>query len=511
MLKKKQQNQNEKLFVKNNRIAILTFLLLFFTLNGIASNYVAFKPQIVSIQKKNIQLQLDEAHQQLTKQQLSDSKNSAIAYLRHVNGYLRYFVTEDNRDYEQYKTSENTALLHFDKLLDSSPFKGFFKSDVYLYAATLDLRNGNFYEAAKSLRKSWNLIEENHKRFPHFKPNNKIRGILRIYLSAIPENYSWMTNLMGFDGDLNIGIALLKQLSDFKTDTTYLGVLAQESSYILANSMMQIQKHPHHAWLEMLKCTQDYKTNLLSNYFRSTMALKLNKNDIALKTLTSIPTSSSYISFPTMSYYAGLAKLYKGDPNAIYDFKFFLENYKGKHLIKSCYEKMSWHSLLSNDFEEAQHYKNEIGRYGTLIMEEDKQAQRYLRKQLPDPIILKARLLFDGGYYQSAYNTIIQTKVKALSTMDKKSEYCYRKGRILDRLGHQEQALVFYEASTIYGKKSKEYYGPYACIFMGDIYLKQGKRTLAKQFYTRATTYSNNQEYIQTIEQRAKSGLKQLK
>jgi predicted negative regulator of RcsB-dependent stress response len=78
-------------------------------------------------------------------------------------------------------------------------------------------------------------------------------------------------------------------------------------------------------------------------------------------------------------------------------------------------------------------------------------------------------------------------------------------------LGHQEQALVFYEASTIYGKKSKEYYGPYACIFMGDIYLKQGKRTLAKQFYTRATTYSNNQEYIQTIEQRAKSGLKQLK
>ena len=49
-------------------------------------------------------------------------------------------------------------------------------------------------------------------------------------------------------------------------------------------------------------------------------------------------------------------------------------------------------------------------------------------------------------------------------------------------------------------------------VFLWEIFdLKQGKRTLAKQFYTRATTYSNNQEYIQTIEQRAKSGLKQLK
>jgi hypothetical protein len=67
-----------------------------------------------------------------------------------------------------------------------------------------------------------------------------------------------------------------------------------------------------------------------------------------------------------------------------------------------------------------------------------------------------------------------------------------------------------YEASSLYAIKSKEYYGAYACLYLGDLYAKNDKIELAKKFYNRAMSYSENEEYVDSINSRAKAGLKKL-
>jgi hypothetical protein len=47
-------------------------------------------------------------------------------------------------------------------------------------------------------------------------------------------------------------------------------------------------------------------------------------------------------------------------------------------------------------------------------------------------------------------------------------------------------------------------------LYLGDYHAKEGNNDLGIKFYSRATTYSKNQEYVDSINIRAKAGLKQL-
>ena len=169
---------------------------------------------------------------------------------------------------------------------------------------------------------------------------------------------------------------------------------------------------------------------------------------------------------------------------------------------------MSWYYLLDGNFTKYAKYKAQIKNEGVATNDEDKQAEHYVNKPQPDRYLLKSRLQFDGGYYEKALSTLELTSTKTLKTAEQKAEYCYRKGRIYDKLGRQDVAIKFYEACSLFGVNSTEYYGPYACLYIADYYLSLGDRQNAKRFYTKATQFKNNKEYVDSIGMRAKSGLK---
>ena len=512
MSKKNHQSPKEELYVRKSsslRGLFLSFFILFYFV-GLSVNYFRFDSSLLVIQRDNINLRLDLSKEKLLKQKELEPQNSAIEYLLHFNAYLKLFVTEDEQYYEDYIFAKNNALEHFDQLSDTSPFKKFAQSEIHFYSATLLARHGEFYNSALEIRKAWNLIVENSQLFPKFLPNNKTRGVLKIYLSTIPDNYDWIIRMLGFDGDLNHGLRLLQLLSNHQSDTNYLRVIAQEASYLYAFSLLHAAKNPVKSWSVMLKCTQDYKENLLSNYFRGSMALKLNKNRIALKTLTNRPHHYTYEPFYLMSYYLGVSKLYKTDSSAVLELKSFIHNYKGKSYLKSAYEKLSWFYVINGDENQASYYKEKITYVGKAINNEDKQALRYTQKVNPHPIILKSRLLYDGGYYNKAYDLLNSFKVRQLTSSNEKAEFCYRKGRVLEKLGLTDRALIMYEACSLYAVNSKDYYGAYACLYLADHHTKERNSDLAKRFYTRAMSYSKNQEYVDLIHSRAKAGLKQL-
>jgi hypothetical protein len=506
---KKKKNQKEERLEENNSSRFLGFIFLFLVSLGVfATPTFYFTPQLISAQEQNYALKLDGARQILLDEKAADPANCAIDYLLHFNYFLEAFVSEEQSDYAAYQKVLDASISHFEKLSDDSAYKRFVLSEAHFYSSTLKAKHNELFSAARDIKRAYFLVEENHKLFPSFVQNNKTRGLIKTYISTVPESYAWVVKMIGIDGNMAEGLRLLRSLAYSKSTAPEMKMIAKETGYIYSFALYNVAKQTSKSWAETLNFTRDYSTNLLSLYFRSQIALKLNKNETAIKTLQSRPASDEYSSFVYLDYLLGVAKLNRQDDDAIKPLSVYYTKFKGGNYVKSCLQKISWYYLLAGDYAKSEEYKKLILTKGIAVNEEDKQAERYANKPRPDRYLLKARLQYDGGYYERALKTIDITSLAALKTLDEKGEFCYRKGRIYEKLGNMPVALKFYEACSIYGGQSEEYYGPYASLYIADYYLANGDKVLAKKFYTKALGYKRNKEYVDSIEHRAKVGLK---
>ena len=127
----------------------------------------------------------------------------------------------------------------------------------------------------------------------------------------------------------------------------------------------------------------------------------------------------------------------------------------------------------------------------------------------PDTELLKARLLFDGGYYQKALKALSDVNTDRFKNDRDKVEYQYRLGRIHDELGRDDEALQDYQRTINAGKSLKYYYAATAAVNMGKIYLKKKNSAKAKAYFNLAINMKNH-EYENSIEAQAKDGLRHL-
>ncbi len=511
MWKKQKKNQKEEQFGKNKRFLralALIFTFLHFGAHG-APTYFNLNSNLLVAQGYNYELKLDKARTVLKAELAKNPNNGAIHYLLHFNAYLKAFVSEESADYKSYLTEQQRAVVQIQKLNDSEAFKKFALADIYFYSATLKGKFNEVYGAARDINRAHSLIEENHKSFPEFLPNNKTRGMLKVYLSTVPENYTWVINVLGIKGNLKDGLSLLQEIAYHDEKPEY-GGIAKEASYLYSFALYQVAKQADKAWIETVRCTKDHKSSVLSTFFRSNMALKLNKNEAALSVLNARPKDKDYESCYIFYYLLGTAKLNKQDPTAIEEFKTFQAGFHGRNYVKSNYQKMSWYYFLGGDYNLAGYYKELITKLGVSSTEDDKQAAQYTKKPWPNKELLRTRLLYDGGYYTQAAGVISKIVLKELPNNNQKAEYCYRRGRISEKLGHSDLAMKFYEASSLYAFNSDEYYGAFACVYMGEYYAGKGDKKLAKKYFERALSFKNNKEYVESLEQRVKSGLKKV-
>src|SRR5215210_1947727 len=83
------------------------------------------------------------------------------------------------------------------------------------------------------------------------------------------------------------------------------------------------------------------------------------------------------------------------------------QNFKGLNYIKSAYQKLSWIALLKGDDKAMKEYLSLCRIHGIATVDEDKEAEsEAYSAEVQNPQLLKARLLFDGGYYSEAIKEI---------------------------------------------------------------------------------------------------------
>jgi hypothetical protein len=274
---------------------------------------------------------------------------------------------------------------------------------------------------------------------PDFYPNMKLSGMYFIMMDFIPQSMRWITDILGFEGDGEKGMALLKK---------YLGRVRQtpglaEEAVIFINLAYKL------TWqdAEGLKYLSDLDKSLsdvvLVNYLYASSASFAYNNDLALKRLGQIDRSRFQVPFYGIDYLTGRCMLNRLEPDANLPLENFLKYYTGEDYKKDACNRLSYYYLLQGDLKKYNEYKTMVSTVGRDLRDRDLEALEESRSQIVPHIgLLKARLLFDGGYFQKADSVMRDIPASTLSLLPYQLEFSYRKGRIDQVLGNMDQASI---------------------------------------------------------------------
>lgn len=488
-------------------------LLLFFVsplfIRAETNSVFYFSANCIEAQKHIASLRLNKAAQLLAEEKATHGNNAAVFYLENAVDFYRIVTSQDFALIKEMERQKSTRFSKVNTIPESSPYRLYAQSEMYLQYAFVKVFNEEYVGAMLAFRSAYNLAIENQKKFPAFKQNMKTLGMFKALLGTAPRSYRWMLSVAGLKGDFNGGMNLLEQY--LKNPFTPEQRLDQQNG-VFYYTLLQLNFGDKDLAISFCKThTDDYPTNLLSCYLRAFVASKTAQTDEAIKVLNARPRGPEYETFVALEYYLGLCKLNRLDEDADIHLKKFTATFKGKLFMKDAYRRLYWFYLTRNEPEKAALYKLMSKKYGTSNNEEEKNVQREVEQGLsPDLILLKARLLCDGGYYVRAEEVIKQHQIADLKTDYQKLEYYYRYGRILHELNKWSKATEYYAYVIKNSPLNTPYYfAPNACLQMGYIYKKLGFNQIAKSHFANVKKYGSA-EYIQNFEVKAEKEMEKL-
>ena len=381
---------------------------------------------------------------------------------------------------------------------------------MYLQRALVNLRLGNYLQSAFDGRRAYNYLEENLRKYPNFPLSGKSYYTVQALLSSIPKNYKHLIQMLGFETDYKKALLELDKAQKKLTKETSPYYFYQDEVNIhRAVLMHKLTERYDEAYSIIKNATQDYKTNPLTCFLRGKMALDSKKTTEAIKILSHFAGPDCPI--PYINYDIANAYLYMLNKKCIEYYAHFLKQSNGPGLFKDTYLKLAWWSYLHNDTEMTDKWLTIIKNGTTSVRAKDKNAVKeaeFLKHQ--NPILLKARIHFDGGFNEYTLKLLLANKEFLANNPNTKLEYYYRLGRIYYDTKEYSKALIAFENASNCTFNNKEYFIPVANYYIGNIYSNQlnmpQKAIIA---YTKCLDYSDY-PYEATYSYKSKQAIKEL-
>ena len=476
---------------------ILTLLFLFLSTTVFASFQMNERMQ--KSYAHIINLEFDTAQQLLAFEKKENSDNAIVVLQQNYIDFLTVLIGEDEEFFNTAKDKKSDRIDIIQQGDENSPYYLYAQAEVHLQWAFARLKFEEYLTAAYEIQKAYSLLAKNNELFPDFKLNKKGLGLLHTLVGAIPEKYQWVISLVGMEGTVQQGLGELKSLLEDEQMKIYHHEILFLTSFLQLNMTNDEVAYKY----LLAKIGEAYASNDLLNFAAARLAHSLGKNELCIQVLESRTSSLEKYPFHYLDYLLGMSYLYKleYEKSKVY-FNQFLANFKGSNYIKSAYHKLAWISFLQG---EENNYFELVISEGTTSIDEDKVALKDAKRGLfSDPILLKTRLLYDGGYYSDAL-----TKLSELSIV-KNIEYYYRLARVKSKLDYEAvEVIAHYQKSYDLGKESTAYYAPMSALQIGLIYEKQNDYKQAKIYFEKCLSFSDF-DYERGIHQKAKSGLDRI-
>lgn len=484
------------------------FFIIALLISFSASGQYNYSSRCVEAHELISSLRFDEAALLIDAEKKANPDNLVPHMLEGYRDFLMLIVGEDEDDYERLRVSRNQRI---DVLRGGDPESPWYLSSIAminLQWAFAHVSFGSYINAARDIRRAYLLLEQNNKRFPGFLPDQLGLGVMHALIGTIPDNLRWIANLFNMEGSVERGREELFNVLEQAGETDY-PFLSDEALFFLSFIDLNLQADKNKAMELLTYYEKSADSNLMLIFSLSKIYMLTGQTDEAINILIKRPSGTAYYPFYYLDYLTGLAKLNRLDTDADTYFLRFTTNFKGKNYIRSAYQRRAWCALLKGDTLAYNNIMEKVKIYGNNISDGDKLALREAQQGLvPNLCLLKARLLFDGGYYEQADQVLSGTNCLHTAERDK-LEYLYRKGRIRHALGIYAEALQYYDTTISLGEDMPYYFAANAALQAGNIHESEGNFKKAEDYYS-SCLKMNNQEYRNSIRQKAKAGLNRI-
>ncbi len=451
-------------------------------------------------------LKLDQGAALLNQERLRNPDNLIPDLLEGYIDFFELFFNEDPAAYAVKKQSQEARIERLEQGPQNSPYYNYCLSVAYLQKATVAIKFGERWSAAWAFRKAFGLIKANRKAFPGFLPNDMIYGPMEVVVDVIPDGYKWFTSLLGMKGSVKDGMERMHNFV-YSNDPTA-KFFFNEATFYYCYLLFYIQNQPDAVFDFINEKKLDVVNNHLFAYLAANLGINDKRTEYAKNILLHKNPSPDYMYTPVWDYEMAFVRLHHLElGEATRYFENFLHNFKGKFYLKDSYEKLAWCYYLQGDTKDADEAMQEVLTKGNLETDADKQALADAQSGIwPNKILLRARLLSDGGYNSEALAALNGKSTDDFSVPDDKLEFAYRVARIYDDMGRDSDAIQAYLAAIKLGTGSKQYYASRAALQIGYIYEREGKKALAIVFFNQCISMKNH-EYKDSIDQKAKAGI----
>jgi tetratricopeptide (TPR) repeat protein len=457
-----------------------------------------------------LSLKFDAALKRIQVEKVSNPDNLFIPYLENYIDFLKVTVSEDESLFDSVEKKISIRTNELKQLNDTSKFKNYLLGNISLQWAIVNIKFGNYVTGAIKINRSYRLLKENNNTFPNFIPNKITLGILHIMIGIVPDSYNWLLDLVSMKGNISQGQNELKDAYEFCQNNPEYSYLKDEILYYLGTVNLNLNPDPEVAKFLISKIRNSNNQNLTLTYLAINTMMKNGDNDKALELFAAIDTTINYYPFYYLDFLHGECYLRTLNSNiAKKEFHHFLSNFKGQNYIKDAWQKIAWADLIENDTLGYKKNIQQVLRHGGTFIDADKHAEKLAKSEdIPNIELLKARLLFDGGYYKEAEEilfSIIDSEIPLAERVEKN----YRLGRIGHTTNNYKKAKKYYKITIETGSDLTLYFAANAALKLGNIYELEKNNALASHYYNLCLDLDFD-EYRNSIRVRAKQGLKRV-
>ena len=487
---------------------IFLFLLFIWSVPLGAQGYFKKTPLIAEAYGLVSTLQFDSARAKIDTIRKLEPDNLLVYHIENYIDFFTIFIREDESEFKKLEKNKNLRLSKINQGDKTSPYYLFTKAEINLQWATARIKFNQKFDAAREIYRAYKFLEDNQKKFPDFIENKKSLSIIHALGESIP---GVIRKIMGVKGSIELGTKEIKEVVNFTEKNEFL--FKDEAYAIYAYILFYQNNKREEAYQILNNANLDHSTSPLLCFLKANIAQKTGRNAEALQILEERPKGDSYLAFPYLDFMYGKFKLYELDTVSQDYMKKFLREFNGRHFIKEAYQKLAWYEIVTNDDIAAyKRYMKLCQREGYDLVDEDKQAQKESKdEEIPNPTLLKARLLFDGGYYNRAYSLLILNAHKFVDEESKEGlEFNYRMGRLSQELKNFRDAIMYYIKTINEGERRKSFMACNAALQIAVIFEEQENFKQAKKYFNLCLDISPKR-YKNSLHQKAKSGLDRIK
>jgi len=491
-------------------LSIGCFLCLIAAQGTAFANRFEYTPQAKEAYRKATSLRLFEATNALAQMRSQDPGNLIVYHIEDYIDFFQIYLSDDEALFKSLKKNRDARLDLVARGDKRSPYYLYVQADIRLHWALLRLRFGEYLSAFNEVNKAHKLLQKNRELFPDFMPNLKNLGILHAMVGTIPDNYQWGVKLLSsLKGSIPEGKRELETVLAHARNHDFL--FEEETIALYSYLLLHLDNDKEGAWKIVRSGKLRPQSNPLHSFVIANIAMRAGYNDAAIQVLELRPRGKTLEAFPYLDYMQGLAKLRRLDGNAGLHFHKYLNAYKGNFFIKESHQKLAWCELLKNRPDGYMKFMKSCSEKGGAIAGGDKSALREaLTGKVPNVVLLKARLLFDGGYYQKALELLRGRNANMFSEKRERLEFTYRMGRILHGLEKHAEALVFYQLTITEGKTDPSFFACNSALQIGLIFESRRDKAKARQYFQLCLSLYPD-EHETALHQQAKAGIGRMR